>query len=81
MSTCFRRHVVCGNSGREPTGYNNNIVDIVEYYKVVQAPLHLVIFPKEKEGLQQLSDATTMHECLIGHLILVAKVLISILMS
>ena len=39
-----------------------------------QSPLHFLIFPKNKANLIRLSKARIIHEKLLGHMILVAKV-------
>lgn len=40
-----------------------------------QAPLHLLIFPKQKEGMERISLITDeVHGSLLGHMIVVAKV-------
>ncbi|CAM9285717.1 unnamed protein product [Discosporangium mesarthrocarpum] len=37
-----------------------------------QAPTHVLIIPKKREGLTQLSEAMTDHEGLLGHMLVVA---------
>lgn len=45
-----------------------------------QSPLHFLVFPKNKSNLIRLSRAGTIHhEKLLGHMILVAKVMHNII--
>lgn len=37
-----------------------------------QAPIHIVLIPKAKDGLTQLSRAEERHKALLGHLVYVA---------
>eukprot|EP00658_Telonema_sp_P-2_P068202 TRINITY_DN57141_c0_g1_i2.p1 TRINITY_DN57141_c0_g1~~TRINITY_DN57141_c0_g1_i2.p1 ORF type:complete len:161 (-),score=23.37 TRINITY_DN57141_c0_g1_i2:273-755(-) len=37
-----------------------------------QAPSHILIIPKERDGLTQLSNAEPRHQAILGHLMLVA---------
>ncbi|KAJ7524780.1 hypothetical protein O6H91_17G021300 [Diphasiastrum complanatum] len=39
-----------------------------------QAPTHIILIPKERDGLTQLSKAEERHEEILGHLLYVAKV-------
>jgi histidine triad (HIT) family protein len=38
-----------------------------------QAPTHVLIIPKDRDGLTQLSKATERHRAILGHLLLVAQ--------
>jgi histidine triad (HIT) family protein len=38
-----------------------------------QSPLHFLVFPKDKNNLIRLSTANSLHEKLLGHMLLVAK--------
>jgi histidine triad (HIT) family protein len=37
-----------------------------------QAPVHIVLIPKKRDGLTQLSRATEAHAEILGHLMVVA---------
>ena len=39
-----------------------------------QSPLHFLVFPKDRTNLSRLSSAGVIHERLLGHMVLVAKV-------
>ncbi|DAZ95165.1 TPA: hypothetical protein N0F65_012419 [Lagenidium giganteum] len=39
-----------------------------------QAPVHILIIPKERDGLTQLSKSEERHESILGHLLHTAKV-------
>jgi histidine triad (HIT) family protein len=45
-----------------------------------QSPLHFLVFPKDKSNLIHLSTAGILQEKLLGHMILVAKVCIILLL-
>lgn len=54
--------------------YSDNICGVVVDSNP-QAPLHLLIFPKQKEGMERITSITDeMHGSLLGHMIVVAKV-------
>eukprot|EP00548_Thalassiothrix_antarctica_P020123 CAMPEP_0194188546 /NCGR_PEP_ID=MMETSP0154-20130528/55472_1 /TAXON_ID=1049557 /ORGANISM="Thalassiothrix antarctica, Strain L6-D1" /LENGTH=143 /DNA_ID=CAMNT_0038909059 /DNA_START=260 /DNA_END=691 /DNA_ORIENTATION=+ len=38
-----------------------------------QAPVHILVIPKKRQGLTQLSKATPEHKALLGHLLYVAQ--------
>jgi histidine triad (HIT) family protein len=38
-----------------------------------QAPVHMLVIPKSRDGLTQLSKAEERHESILGHLLFVAK--------
>lgn len=40
-----------------------------------QAPVHILIIPKARDGLTQLANADERHESILGHLLFTAKVI------
>ena len=69
--TCIHHHLK-GNQPCNPVYEDDDCACIVDGDP--QSPLHFLIFPKNKANLIRLSKARIIHEKLLGHMILVAKV-------